>query len=294
MQPPPIERLQSLREAVTRVYRPSRGDKCALDRALDGLTLCPTRVAALAEALLQDGCSLRLLAMATVLLSNLCGEAADANELLRAAPTLFQTGLGSPNREVRVRVLALLTRLAPRWTAASGGASPPDLQALLEGALPRLVALLSERSAAPAADAAAEGLRALCRGKGLALCRRWGLAASLDALPLRCRSGAEAGPALADLLLRLGRVGAEVWRWRSCPGRVRDASTASRRRRVGVWRVARRRVRPQLLRERAQQCRTRSERCSVLGRRDGVGERGRRRRRRDEPARASGPSLNNL
>jgi len=129
MQPPPIERLQSLREAVTRVSRPSRGDKCALDRALDGLTLCPLSVAALAEALLQDGCSLRLLAMATVLLSNLCGEAADANELLRAAPTLFQTGLGSPNREVRVRVLALLTRLAPRWTAASGGASPPDLQA---------------------------------------------------------------------------------------------------------------------------------------------------------------------
>ena len=32
MQPPPIERLQSLREAVTRIYRPSRGDKCALDR----------------------------------------------------------------------------------------------------------------------------------------------------------------------------------------------------------------------------------------------------------------------
>ena len=37
MQPPPIERLQSLREAVTRVYRPSDsppqlGDKCALDR----------------------------------------------------------------------------------------------------------------------------------------------------------------------------------------------------------------------------------------------------------------------
>lgn len=139
-----VERFQNLRVAVEAELQHKRNAELAA--ACQALTPRAASLASLAQALLT-GAPYRLLRDAVALtaaavearVGMVSGSEVGAGELFRAAPLLWQDGLSSPNREVRVHVLSLFTALAPAWTASSSGLLVDDLNALAKSApLPAL------------------------------------------------------------------------------------------------------------------------------------------------------------
>jgi len=125
------ERFHQLRSAVE-LEIGGRKPSDALAAACKDLAPKAASLALLAQALLS-GAPYRLLRDAVVLTAKAVRKGQHAAELLRSAPLLWSEGLSSPNREVRVHLLALFTALAPEWVASSSGLREDELDRLTRG-----------------------------------------------------------------------------------------------------------------------------------------------------------------